>query len=115
MKGERLKRFREHLGLNQSEFAAKIDTSQPHLSAMENGSRQISADIMVKVSEVYDKLNLDWLHHGRGEMLFSKRAKTPTQSSTPDTESAHPTFQNGAVGSMVFVTEFDDYVVFRKK
>jgi transcriptional regulator with XRE-family HTH domain len=85
-KGERLKLFREHIGLNQSDFAMQVGLSQPHLSAMENGTREISAAVQFKVAEEYHQLNLDWLHHNRGDMIF-RNGNKHTQKSTPIQES----------------------------
>jgi transcriptional regulator with XRE-family HTH domain len=115
-KGDRLKQFREHIGLGQSDFAKQVGLSQPHLSAMENGTREISAAVQFKIAEEYKQLNLDWLHHGRGEMLY-KSVNKHTQKNTPNEILTHligvneseTTYKSGAT----LVAVFDNYRVYK--
>lgn len=115
-KGDRLKQFREHIGLGQSDFAQQVGVSQPHLSAMENGTREISANVQFKMAEEYKQLNLDWLHHGRGEMIY--KTTKHTHKSTPIEDLAHLSSANESEieyksrGTLVAV--FDNYRVYRK-
>ena len=115
-KGDRLKEFREHIGLGQSDFAKQVGLSQPHLSAMENGSREISAAVQFKIAEEYKQLNLDWLHWGRGEKLYKPLIKH-TQKNTPNEVLTHlmgvkedeTTYEKGKK----LVAVFDNYQVYK--
>lgn len=60
---------------------------------MENGTREICAAVQFKIAEEYKQLNLDWLHHGRGEMLYKAFIKH-TQKGTPIENSTHPMTAN---------------------
>lgn len=112
-KGERLRLFREHIGLGQSDFASQVGLSQPHLSTMENSGREISAAVQFKIAEEYKQLNLDWLHHGRGEMLYKKH----TQKGTPNEISTHLTGVNESEtaykSTAKLVAVFDNYRIYR--
>ena len=117
-KGERLRLFREHIGLGQSDFASQVGLSQPHLSTMENGGREISAAVQFKIAEEYKQLNLDWLHHGRGDMLYKSVGKH-TQKGTPIEISTHLTGVNESEtpykNGVKLVAVFDNYLVYRKE
>lgn len=51
--GKRTKDLRERLGINQQRLADALGVSRPSISQIENGERKISADELVKLSEIF--------------------------------------------------------------
>jgi predicted transcriptional regulator len=60
------RRIRELRGFDttQQVFADRIGVSQNYLSAMEHGKVQIGAEILLRISEQYEK-SVEWLLTGR--------------------------------------------------
>jgi transcriptional regulator with XRE-family HTH domain len=54
MTGQDLQAARERKKWNQKEAATKLGVSQPYLSLLENGGRQVSAKLAVKAVRVYE-------------------------------------------------------------
>lgn len=66
--GERLKRAREHLGLKQKDFAARIGRAAAFLSEIENGKSKPGFAVLRDMVETFN-LNLNYLVLGEGEMF----------------------------------------------
>ena len=66
--GERLKILRKELKLTQIDFGGRIAVSQGHLTAMENGKRDVT-DKTLKVICMEFHVNEEWLRTGEGEMF----------------------------------------------
>jgi transcriptional regulator with XRE-family HTH domain len=64
--GERIKRIRESLGLNQQTLAEKLSVSRPSISQIENGDRKVSAEELKKLAEIFN-LSADALLDPRKE------------------------------------------------
>lgn len=56
----RIKELRSTMGLTQTEFAEKINTTQATLSSYENTDKTPSLDIVKKIAEVFT-VSVDWL------------------------------------------------------
>ena len=56
----RLKKARVNAGLSQNQVAQMIGLNRPSISEIESGRRKVSAEELVKFSEIY-KVKLDWL------------------------------------------------------
>ncbi len=68
----RLKQIRIALDLSQEEFGKKIGIkSRAHISALENGSRNITDRIISDVCEKYN-VNIKWLKSGEGDMFIKR-------------------------------------------
>jgi len=52
--GQRIKEFRDNLGISQQKFAELLEVSRPTISQLENGERRISADELIKLSEIFN-------------------------------------------------------------
>ena len=65
---ERLKFFRESLGLTQEEFAKKLNTTQAVISNYERGARVPTADFLNRLTEIFH-LDINWLLTGEGPMF----------------------------------------------
>jgi transcriptional regulator with XRE-family HTH domain len=70
--GIRLKKLIKLLNLNQIEFARSVGVTQPNISKIVNGESSLSAELLTRMAEVYNQLNLHWLLTGRGEMFFDE-------------------------------------------
>ena len=86
---DRLFVVRKILGFNQGDFARKLETTQGHISNMENGRREISVEIALILNELFS-ISVEWLLMGRGEMrkpVTSTQDFTEKKSDTLDSES----------------------------
>jgi SOS-response transcriptional repressor LexA len=70
--GDRLRYFRETLGVNQSQMAREIGLAPSFISGIERGAKEPSREIIKRLLEHY-KLNTNWLLTGEGEMFLSDR------------------------------------------
>jgi len=50
--GQRIKKLREEIGINQQELANRLGVLRPTISQIENGERKITADELIKLSEI---------------------------------------------------------------
>ncbi|EFW37909.1 helix-turn-helix domain-containing protein [Treponema phagedenis] len=73
--GERFKRLRLNLGLNQAELAKRIQANPSLISDIERGEREPSKNIIVSLVEIFN-LNANWLLTCVGEP-FIKESTTP--------------------------------------
>lgn len=64
---ERVKSLREHLGLNQNEFANGIETTITSISRIENGFTAPRSSTLHKIIKAYG-IDKDWLVNGIGEL-----------------------------------------------
>ncbi len=67
---ERIKLLREHLALNQREFSARINISQPTLALMEKGQRAIRDIHVAQICSEFN-INENWLRTGEGKMFLA--------------------------------------------
>lgn len=67
---ERLKQIRLHTGLNQREYAEKIEVNLSNYRSYEQGIRRIYPETLVKINQ-FTNVNLHWLLTGEGEMIIS--------------------------------------------
>lgn len=68
---QRLKFFMQSLGLNGTEFATELGTSQPTMSAILSGKRSLSRGMISRVKLHYPRLNVVWLQTGEGDMVVN--------------------------------------------
>lgn len=78
---ERLLKIRKSLRLNQEEFGKKIELSKPSISALENGTREIT-DRTVKLICTEFNVNEDWFRTGEGEMFIETDSSILTELAT---------------------------------
>jgi transcriptional regulator with XRE-family HTH domain len=50
--------------MTQEEFALRIGVSQGHFSYIERGEKEIGADILLRISEEFEK-SIEWLLTGK--------------------------------------------------
>lgn len=64
---------REHLA--PSIFAESIGVQRSALSHILNGRNNPSLDVVMKIHQAYNFINLEWLLYGKGKMIDSEIAK----------------------------------------
>ena len=69
--GERIKKIREELRLNQEEFASIFGFSRVFVSAIEKNKSKLSVDNLVKLLVTYN-VNMNYVLGGIGEMFIQK-------------------------------------------
>ena len=79
---ERLKKLIETEGLTASKFAEKIGTQRSSVSHVLSGRNKPSLDFVIKVTNAFKDISLDWLINGSPLEEISKESNklTPTPS-----------------------------------
>ncbi|WP_347298407.1 helix-turn-helix transcriptional regulator [Dolosigranulum savutiense] len=99
--GQRIKHIRSELGLNQKEFANKIDATVSALSNWENG-RNKPNDIMLNNISKLGNITVDELLHGEKytpERIQQMHEKNPTE------------FKRGVIEQIIFLlNNLDDHI-----
>lgn len=65
---KRIKEIRIALGMQQGEFAKRIEILQQQLSKYERGENKPSAEFFIKLAEK-ENININWLLTGKGQMF----------------------------------------------
>ncbi len=66
--GERVRSIRKQLGLNQTEFAARIGMTQGYITSIERGTRDVNSRLVKLICETYS-VSENWLVTGDGDMF----------------------------------------------
>ena len=69
---KRIRELREKLGLNQTDFGAKIGLTQKPVSKMETAGGTVTERNQKAICKAFN-VNLDWLKYGVGEMFMENR------------------------------------------
>lgn len=77
MIGERIKEVRKALGMNQTDFAARLGSVQNTITGYETGRRVPSNQVIASICREF-RVNEEWLRTGAGEMFV------PTPASIVD-------------------------------
>ena len=77
MIGERIKEVRKALGMNQTDFAARLGSVQNTITGYETGRRVPSNQVIASICREF-RVSEDWLRTGAGEMFV------PTPASIVD-------------------------------
>ena len=66
--GERVRSIRKQLGLNQTEFAARIGMTQGYITSIERGTRDVNSRLVKLICETFS-VSENWLFAGDGDMF----------------------------------------------
>ena len=116
---KRIKQSLKILNINQSELARRGNVSRAHISMMLSGDSKINLDSIIPA--LSDRINIDWLVTGRGNMLVKinpsqdvsvnkemqlafKIAKLLKEERDVTTETIQPTIESDAVLSIPLPT-----------
>ena len=80
---DRIRMIMEREKVPPKVFAKTIGVQQSTLSHILNGRNKPSLDVIMKVHQKYDYVNLEWLLYGEGEMMVSEE-ETSFPSSNSD-------------------------------
>ena len=69
---DRIRMIMEREKVPPKVFAKTIGVQQSTLSHILNGRNKPSLDVIMKVHQKYDYVNLEWLLYGEGEMMVSE-------------------------------------------
>ena len=69
MIGERIKEVRKALGMNQTDFAARLGSVQNTITGYETGRRVPSNQVIASICREF-RVSEDWLRTGAGEMFI---------------------------------------------
>lgn len=82
---ERLIEFLEKEGIPKTTFSTQIAGSKTYVNAI---SQSIQPDKLLRISQLYPKLNLEWLMVGKGEMIRSSNVDVETRPRIPTSVAA---------------------------
>lgn len=78
----RVKNIRERFGFNQTEFSAKLDLKQSHLSFIESGKKEVTTKMISRLVERFN-VSADWLFTGKGpEMVVYSEGSNKRQDTS---------------------------------
>ena len=84
---ERIQKIVKEYNLSPTVFADKIDIPKANVSHVLNGRNKPSLDFVLKISEAFPEVNLEWILKGTGTMIGKKEepkvAPTPTRLAEP--------------------------------
>ena len=89
---DRFKMIMEREGLAAGAFAESIGASQATISHILSGRNNPSVEIMLRVHQRYEDINLEWLLTGKGNMSNSQESTQPLSNSIRD----YPLFAENA-------------------
>ena len=103
---ERIAKILEYYSLNAAAFADKIGVQRSGLSHILTGRNKPSLDFIIKITDAFDAVDLNWLVHGKGSFPKNtavEKAKTPEQISPKLSTSPPPEIVEKAVESKVIL------------
>lgn len=68
---DRLEYLINRLFDSKTAAARALGVSRAYISNMTTGKKNVSGDIITKISESLPLVNIDWLYHGRGKMIWT--------------------------------------------
>lgn len=66
---KRLKLYLSTKKISQKDFASDIDSTQQYVSAVLSGKRKLGTNLIDRIKEGFDDINISWLLTGEGNML----------------------------------------------
>lgn len=106
----RLKKIMDYYAISATLFADKIDVQRSSISHILSGRNKPSLDFVLKITSVFEEVDLYWLLNGDGN--FPKNASNASPSSTP-TFSTPTSLEGKKIQRIVvFYTDntFDEYL-----
>ena len=82
---DRLLKILKHYDLSPSVFADRLGVQRSSLSHLLSGRNNPSFDFMLRLTESFTEVNLDWFISGKGNML-KKQIQTPVNLSLFDVD-----------------------------
>lgn len=106
----RLKKIMEYYDLSAAVFADKIGVQRSSISHLLSGRNKPSLDFVLKITSIFNEVDLHWLINGKG--FFPHKTENSSSTSTPTL------FQNNEVSGkkiqriVVFYSDgtFDEYL-----
>jgi transcriptional regulator with XRE-family HTH domain len=66
----RLRKLLKVLKVNQSDFGKSLGMTQSNISRMTSGGNKVSVEVLNRMADKYQQVNLHWLLTGVGEMFL---------------------------------------------
>lgn len=108
----RIKELRKHLGLNQTEFGARIGVKQTTVAGYENGRAPLDT-VISSICREFD-VNEVWLRTGEGDMLRARSRNDELAAFFGDLLKSEPDFRHRLV-SVLSRLSVDEWELLEKK
>ena len=105
---ERIKKLRKHLGLNQTDFGAKIGIKQTSIANYESGTRVPLDTVVASICREFG-VSEQWLRTGTGEMFPPRTRAQEIADFAADLLSDEPESTRSVVISYLMRWDADDW------
>ena len=105
---DRIKLLRKHLGLNQTDFGAKIGVKQGSVAGYETGARIPLDAVIASICREF-RVNEEWLRTGAGEMFIQVTRSQQIADFMADVLSEAPDGPRNVVVSALSQLDADDW------
>lgn len=110
---ERIKQLRKHLGLNQTDFGAKIGIKQTSIANYESGTRVPLDAVVASICREFG-VSEQWLRTGTGEMFPPRTRAQEIADFAADLLSDEPESTRSVVISYLMRWDADDWAAVTK-
>ena len=105
---ERIKQLRKHLGLNQTDFGAKIGIKQTSIANYESGTRVPLDTVVASICREFG-VSEQWLRYGTGEMFPPRTRAQEIADFAADLLAEEPESTRSVVISYLMRWDADDW------
>ena len=105
---ERIKKLRKHLGLNQTDFGAKIGIKQTSIANYESGTRVPLDTVVASICREFG-VSEQWLRYGTGEMFPPRTRAQEIADFAADLLAEEPESTRSVVISYLMRWDADDW------
>ncbi|WP_109300712.1 helix-turn-helix domain-containing protein [Aquimarina sp. AU474] len=90
--GKRIQKLMDHYGVSASSFADYMGVGRSSISHILSGRNKPSLDFVMKITEAYTDVDMQWLLYGKGTFPKSEKAVSQENISVPESISS-PTLE----------------------
>lgn len=91
---DRIENIRKIKGLNKSQFEKVLGKSTGYVNTLYKNNSIPGTEVIIKISDNYPDINLNWILKGEGEMLKENGEKNQLQVEEPATSYENATLQD---------------------
>lgn len=83
---DRIKQLIQREGLNQAQFALRVNIQSSTLSHALSGRNEVSKDIILKIHQAYPAVSINWLMFGEGDMYATAPDRQPPSGNSRESD-----------------------------
>ncbi len=82
--GKRIQKLMDYYGVSASSFADYMGVGRSSISHILSGRNKPSLDFVMKITEAYTEVDMQWLLYGKGTFPKSEKVEVKESNSSPD-------------------------------